>query len=198
MCKCSCPHLFIRHREMLRRCNNNNNSIRCLRVRPFEIFTQIYVSYNKQISVTNQLLSPAPTGDSTNICYSFKHAGLYLHICRLLRPIWKKKCILSADGNSSITNFDCAQILDDLYGVKSFIDTFTVNNMSNYINQHSMGSAMGAFQGNDNTLNRQQLEQAMTEEKKSIGALALFISKCRSFFFWTRYSPINPNFRTCL
>lgn len=47
-----------------------------------------------------------------------------------------------------------------------------------------MGSAMGAFQGNDNTLNRQQLEQAMTEEKKSIGALALFISKCRSCFFF--------------
>lgn len=119
------------------------------------------------------------SGDSTNICYSSKHAGLYLHICRLLRPIWKKKCIISTDGNSSITNFDCAHILDDLYGVKSFIDTFSMNNMSNYISQHSMANAFGTFQGNDNTQNRQQLEQAMAEEKKSIGALALFISKYR-------------------
>lgn len=128
------------------------------------------------ISVTNQILHPLPTGDSTNLCYSFKHAGLYLHISRLLRPIWKKKCIVAADGNSSLTNFDCAHILDDLYGVKSFIDTFSTNSMSNYINQHS---TLAAFPGNDNTLNRQQLEHAMTEEKRSIGALALFISKCR-------------------
>lgn len=126
------------------------------------------------------MLNQTPSGDTTNICYSFKHAGLYLHICRLLRPIWKKKCVVPADGNSSITNFDCAHILDDLYGVKSFLDAFLMNNMSNYIGQHSMGNALGAFHGNDNTLNRQQLEQAMTEEKRSFGALALFISKCVS------------------
>lgn len=122
-------------------------------------------------------MNPGSSGDSANLCYSFKHAGLYLHICRLLRPIWKKKCIVNAEGNSSITNFDCAHILDDLYGVKSFIDTFSMNNMSNYINQHTMANTFGSFQGNDNSQNRQQLEQAMTEEKKSIGALALFISK---------------------
>lgn len=103
---------------------------------------------------------PQSGGDSTNICYSYKHAGLYLHIGRLLRPIWKKKCIVPTDGDSSISNFDCAHILDDLYGVKSFIDTFSMNNMSNYIGQHS--------------------EQAMTEEKRSIEALALFISKLNS------------------
>lgn len=129
------------------------------------------------IAVTNQIFNPVSSGDLTaNICYSFKHAGLYLHICRLLRPIWKKKCIVSADGNSSITNVDCGHILNDLYGVKSFIDTFSMNNMSNYISQHSMINPLGGFQGHDATLNRQHLEQAMTEEKKSIGALALFIS----------------------
>lgn len=40
-----------------------------------------------------------------------------------------------------------------------------------------MGNSFGTFPGNDNTLMRQQLEQAMAEEKRSIGALALFISK---------------------
>lgn len=125
------------------------------------------------------MLSPAASGDTSHICYSFKHAGLYLHICRLLRPIWKKKCVVSADGNSSITNVDCAHILDDLYGVKSFLDAFLMNNMSNYVGQHSIigGNTFGSFHNNDNSLNRQQLEQAMTEEKRSFGALAVFLSK---------------------
>ncbi|KAJ6646130.1 Nuclear pore complex protein [Pseudolycoriella hygida] len=134
--------------------------------------------------ISNQIINPATGGDS-NLCFSYKHAGLYLHICRLLRPIWKKKCIVAVDANSSITNFDCAHILDDLYAVKSFIDTFSMNNMSNYLGQSSLSNTFGTFAGSDNTINRQQLEQAMAEEKKSINALALFIRHaCEVIGLW--------------
>lgn len=143
---------------------------------PNHLFTR-KVQIFQLISVSHQIFNPPASSDVTNICYSFKHAGLYMHICRLLRPIWKKKCVITLDGNSSISNFDCAHILDDLYAMKSFIDAFSMNDVTVYVNQHSMVNAFGTFQGSDNPQNRQHLEQALAEEKKSIAALALFISK---------------------
>lgn len=67
--------------------------------------------------------------DPGNVTYSAKHAGIYLHVCRILRPLWKKKC-LQSKGQSSITYLDCAAILDDLYAVRSFIESLPINNVS--------------------------------------------------------------------
>lgn len=67
-----------------------------------------------------------------NVLYSAKHTGLYLHVMRALKPIWRRRCLLSKNGQvfSSITYQDCAQILDDLNAVKQFLLEHSVANLS--------------------------------------------------------------------
>lgn len=65
-----------------------------------------------------------------DINYSPKHTGLYLYLVRLLRPIWKKKCVIMPQCNSSISYQDCSEILDDLYALKGFLDSLPLNNLS--------------------------------------------------------------------
>lgn len=65
-----------------------------------------------------------------DISYSAKHSALYLYVGRLLRPIWLKKCVILPQGISSISHLDCAQILDDLYALKAFLDNMPMSNLS--------------------------------------------------------------------
>lgn len=67
--------------------------------------------------------------EAANINYSAKHAGLYLHVARLLRPIWKKRCV-DSKLCSLITQFDCIEILEDLYAIKSFLEVHSVSDLS--------------------------------------------------------------------
>lgn len=52
-----------------------------------------------------------------------------MYVARLLRPIWKKRCI---DVNlcSTLSQADCTLILDDLYAIKAFLDANSVNEIS--------------------------------------------------------------------
>lgn len=65
-----------------------------------------------------------------DINYSAKHSALYLYVDRLLRPIWKKKCVLLPQCISSISHQDCAEVLDDLYALKAFLDAMPMSNLS--------------------------------------------------------------------
>ena len=65
-----------------------------------------------------------------DIKYSPKHTGLYLYIIRLLRPIWKKKCIISTTGVSSLTHENCTQILSELYALKAFLEEVPLHSYS--------------------------------------------------------------------
>lgn len=62
-----------------------------------------------------------------DVIFSPKHAGLYLYLIRLLRPIWKKKCITSTDGFSSLTHEDCSDILSELRALKVFLEEIPLN-----------------------------------------------------------------------
>lgn len=70
----------------------------------------------------------APAG-AGNIVYSAKHDGLYLYVARLLRPIWKLRCV-DANLCSTLSQADCTVILDDLYAIKAFLDVNSVNELS--------------------------------------------------------------------
>lgn len=64
------------------------------------------------------------------INYSAKHSALYLYVGRLLRPIWLKKCVILPQFNSSLSHGDCAEVLDDLYALKAFLDAMPMSNLS--------------------------------------------------------------------
>lgn len=71
----------------------------------------------------------APITDMNTIIYSSKHDGLYIYVARLLRPIWKIRCV-NEDLNSKLTQADCTFILEDLYALKNFLDSNSVNDLS--------------------------------------------------------------------
>lgn len=68
-----------------------------------------------------------------NFAYSAKHAGLYLYIGRLLRPLWKKKCVIVPQCQSSITSRDCTEFLEELYALKTFLEGLPDKNLSGMI-----------------------------------------------------------------
>lgn len=131
------------------------------------------------------------------ISYSAKHSGLYLYITRLLRPIWKKRCIVLPQCTSSINELDCAQILEDLYATRAFLENLPVSNVSGKStsvktsrNKILMNFDVSGFSQNGTIFNsnynqgnttasqqRATLEQAYNEEKKSTKALISLISK---------------------
>ncbi|CRK98832.1 CLUMA_CG012077, isoform A [Clunio marinus] len=125
--------------------------------------------------------------DICNLKYSAKHGGLYLHIARILRPIWNRKCIDTKNLTSTITIHDCNQILNDLFGIRSFIESNSViglmkmsstsDNMimsqSSFMTSHHHHQLNGNHQMNHQHL--QKRDEAYGEEKKSLDALAGFI-----------------------
>lgn len=105
---------------------------------------------------------------------SAKHTGLYLYLIRLLRPIWKKKCIISPDGTSSLTHENCADILNELYALKAFLEEIPLSNFSEY----STANALNNDYGQSLIQQKSTLEQSIIDnEKRSINALSLFISE---------------------
>lgn len=134
-----------------------------------------------------------------NFTYSAKHAGLYLYIGRLLRPLWKKKCIITPQCQSSIAPQDCSEILDELYALKAFleglpdknqsgkfkitkclsfsrlIENETENkNLTGFLHNNSIIGVSNGY-GHSNAASSQQ--NAYAEEKQSVHALLLLISE---------------------
>lgn len=121
--------------------------------------------------------------------FSAKHDGLYLYVSRLIGPIWKMRC-LADNYRSSVTFADCAEVLDELYAVRDFIESLPMNNATGFlqsfdggnestVNQqygHSASFAAGRQSINNPTNTLTNPDQASIEEKKSLGALSGFIS----------------------
>lgn len=132
-----------------------------------------------------------------NLKYSAKHGGLYMHVSKILRPIWNRKCI-DANLSSTISIQDCNQLLNDLFAVRGFLEANSVAGMmkmsaggganmmspySSFINNAHSG--MNGFSGNNQLQQQQQKrEEAFAEEKKSLDALVAFISELT--FLWFR------------
>lgn len=122
----------------------------------------------------------------TGLAFSYKHDGLYLHVSRLVRPLWKKRC-LTANGHSSITYNQCADVLDELYAVRDFIESLPMNNATGFLQSMEAGnestvnqyghSASFNVRGAGSGVGFPNSEQAAIEEKKSIGMLSSFISE---------------------
>lgn len=137
--------------------------------------------------------------DLFNLRYSAKHGGLYLHIARILRPIWNRKCI-DEKLMSTITIQDCNQILSDLFAIKSFLESNTVAGIAktnvNILNPYNsfMPTAQAgnihhlssfAAVPNQQMQHQQKKEEAFSEEKKSLDALFNFIKYvCEVMSLW--------------
>lgn len=138
--------------------------------------------------------------DLYNLKYSAKHSGLYLHIGRILRPIWNRKCI-DEKLTSTITIQDCNQILSDLFAIRSFLESNTIGGFakSNPINLLSptpyntflapstTAHVMSGLSANNQLIQQQQQkkEEAFSEEKKSLEALVGFIKYvCEVIALW--------------
>lgn len=67
--------------------------------------------------------------DQSNLNYSAKHAGLYLHISRLLRLIWRRRCI-NQNLTSTLSQQDCVEVLADLYAIKAFLEVNSVSHLT--------------------------------------------------------------------
>lgn len=89
-----------------------------------------YSPISRNLNERNQTQQPQPFSiqQPQDIKYSPKHSGLYLYLIRLLRPIWKKKCIVTTEGISSLTHENCSEILNELYALKSFLEDIPLNN----------------------------------------------------------------------
>jgi nuclear pore complex protein Nup155 len=142
-----------------------------------------------QFNGNNSTFQQAQQMDLFNLKFSAKHGGLYLHVARILRPIWNRKCI---DGNltSTISIQDCNQILNDLFAVRTFLEA---NSLSGFMKMSSQPgnilspynsymnnshSVVNGFSGvNQIQQQQQKREEAFAEEKKSLDALFAFISK---------------------
>lgn len=126
--------------------------------------------------------------DLFNLKYSAKHGGLYLHVSRILRPIWNRKCI-NAERSSTITIQDCNQILSELFAVRGFLEANSVAGHSKIVNGtngilsphssfiNSSHQSVNGFSGNVQLQQQQKRDEAFAEEKKSLDALVAFISK---------------------
>uniref|UniRef100_A0A1B0CAK3 Uncharacterized protein n=2 Tax=Lutzomyia longipalpis TaxID=7200 RepID=A0A1B0CAK3_LUTLO len=120
---------------------------------------------------------------SNNLVYSAKHTGLYLHVSRLLKPIWRRRCLSETSPfTSSISLQDCGQVLSDLYAIKAFLAANAATNVTTTLqnNQSATQGASGVFQYSPSgnlTRPKNMAEDARLEEKKSLDALNRFINQ---------------------
>ncbi|XP_036320971.1 nuclear pore complex protein Nup154 [Rhagoletis pomonella] len=131
--------------------------------------------------------------DYSTVIYSAKHDGLYLYVARLLRPIWKKRCV---DTNlcSTVTQSDCTLILEDLFSLRAFMDAYIVNDCSGlsrntYSTQTSVSNGFSHVLPAHTQLStheqRNVTEQAQSEEKQSLSALYQLIKHvCEILSLW--------------
>ncbi|XP_073824814.1 nuclear pore complex protein Nup154 [Musca autumnalis] len=132
-----------------------------------------------------------PLNDMNVIVYSSKHDSLYIYVARLLRPIWKTRCV-NDKLNSNLSQVDCTIILEDLYAIRQFLESNSVNDLSCTVrsmnNQRSMAGDYSTLpniisQTNDIQVNAN--EQAQAEEKRSLTALIYFIKHtCEVLALW--------------
>ncbi|XP_065080595.1 nuclear pore complex protein Nup154 [Ochlerotatus camptorhynchus] len=110
------------------------------------------------------------TADSPNFHYSAKHAGLYLHMSRLLRSIWRKRCI-DDKLHTTISQQDCAQILEDLFAIKRFLESITLTNLVGLVGKN-MANA-GSMSGPGGYLQQQQQQQQHQHHQQTMSGMGM-------------------------
>lgn len=90
----------------------------------------LFSAMKRNSPVWSQSMMPFSPQQAQEIVFSAKHVGIHLHLARLLRPIWKKKCIMLPQCESTISHSVCTEILDDLYAIKSFLDSLPISNLT--------------------------------------------------------------------
>ncbi|XP_061397239.1 nuclear pore complex protein Nup154 [Musca vetustissima] len=157
--------------------------------RPFQSAQQpLSPIYNPSNQIGSGIAS---VNDINVVVYSSKHDSLYIYVARLLRPIWKTRCV-DEKLNSKLSQVDCTVILEDLYAVKQFLESNSVNDLSCIVrslnNHHSIVGGYNTLphiitQSNDIQVNAN--EQAQAEEKRSLTALIYFIKHtCEVLALW--------------
>lgn len=149
----------------------------------------------QHMSAINSFNQQSQQLDLYSLKYSAKHGGLYLHIARILRPIWSRRCV-DEKLSSTITIHDCNQILSDLFAIRSFLEANTIAGLakanitalSPYNSYSTSGHhSMNGFSSNQLAMQQQQQkkEEAFVEEKKSLDALFNFIKYvCEVIALW--------------
>lgn len=147
-----------------------------------------------QFGANNTTFQQPQGMDIYNLKFSAKHGGLYMHVARILRPVWGCKCI-DAKLSSTISIQDCNQILSDLFAVRSFLEANSVSGLMKSSPGASVLSPYQSFISNQHTLangfssgqhlQQQKREEAFAEEKKSLDALVAFIKYvCEVIGLW--------------
>jgi nuclear pore complex protein Nup155 len=131
--------------------------------------------------------------DLFHLKYSAKHGGLYLHISRIMRPIWMRQCI-NEQNSSTITIEDCNQILSDLFSLRFFLESNSILGMTNSSKQSNLISSnqssnsfvhSHSFVSSSGHLQQLKKEEAFIEEKKSLSALVNFTKYiCEVISLW--------------
>lgn len=65
---------------------------------------------------------PTPLNRDNVTIFSARHNALYLYVARLMRPIWKLRC-LKNNLHSNLNAKDCSFILEDLITIKQFLES---------------------------------------------------------------------------
>ncbi|XP_058056850.1 nuclear pore complex protein Nup154 [Anopheles bellator] len=100
-------------------------------------YTSGFVPTSVNTSFNNNNLLPT---DAPTLRYSAKHAGLYLHVCRVLRCVWRRKCT-DERLHSTIALLDLGVVLEDLFAIRSFFESVG-----------TIRGALAGFTGGRNTL----------------------------------------------
>uniref|UniRef100_A0A182IXE0 Nucleoporin Nup133/Nup155-like N-terminal domain-containing protein n=1 Tax=Anopheles atroparvus TaxID=41427 RepID=A0A182IXE0_ANOAO len=115
-------------------------------------------SPNQSFNNNNHSMGPQVV-DSAHFHYSAKHTALYLHMCRMMRSIWNRPCI-DERFHSTVSQADCAALLEDLYALRRFLETVPLCSMLGYVGgrngtssvRATLGSGSSFAQGNQSGL----------------------------------------------
>ncbi|KAL1505828.1 hypothetical protein ABEB36_005300 [Hypothenemus hampei] len=118
------------------------------------------------------------------INFSAKHNGSYLYLCRILRPLWNRRCVehVSLDNKtflnqSTITSNDCINILNNLNAFHNFLKLN--NQLTSFNNSRIQTSVMAhnTTQINQSLVNPTP-QDPQYEERQSLDALKTFVCHC--------------------
>ncbi|XP_060525435.1 nuclear pore complex protein Nup155 isoform X2 [Cylas formicarius] len=136
-----------------------------------------YQSHSLQSQNFSQTMSPQATFDPTStVNFSAKHNGLYLYLCRILRPIWNRRCAdkVHIDGKtisnqSTITSAECMQILANLSALHNFLN---LNTQLSNPGMPQQSTSMNV------TRIKSTEHDAQLEERQSLDAVKTFVCHC--------------------
>ncbi|XP_066259213.1 nuclear pore complex protein Nup155 [Euwallacea similis] len=141
-----------------------------------------HVSFQQPGSPQGGFLQQTVFDPSSLINFSAKHNGLYLYLCRILRPVWNRRCVerISTDGKiflnqNTISSEDCIQIQCNLNALHNFLKMNT--QLSSYNVPSQRCTPLNTTPIN-HSLVSPPVQNAQLEERQSLDALKTFVCHC--------------------